>query len=110
MNEMVHYGNRAQCNSRWSDVSRSLPRENANVQTVLTDNMGWTQQDANLTCLKKIGVIKTTEDEMTRKSKTAISKQKVSNFSLLSNLNWYVSTYTVQQIESDDMSPVHWDQ
>jgi hypothetical protein len=28
-------------------------RENADAQATLTDSMGWTQQDAKRTCLKK---------------------------------------------------------
>jgi hypothetical protein len=47
-------------------------RENADAQAELTDRMGWTQQDTKLTCLKKMkkDVIKTTEDEIPRKSET----------------------------------------
>jgi hypothetical protein len=39
-NEKARKGNRSQCNSRRSDVSPSLPRENANAQAASTDNMG----------------------------------------------------------------------
>ena len=39
-NEMAHQGSRVQFNSRWSDVSPSRPRENANAQAVSTDSMG----------------------------------------------------------------------
>ncbi len=34
-NEMAHYSNRDHCNSRWSDVRPSLPRENTDVQAAL---------------------------------------------------------------------------
>jgi hypothetical protein len=37
---MAHKGSRVQFNSRWSDVSPSRPRENANAQAVSTDSMG----------------------------------------------------------------------
>jgi hypothetical protein len=68
-NEMSHKGSRAQCNSRRSDVSPSLPRENANAQTSSMDSMGkMSKMDATLTCFGKSGVIKTTEDEIPQKS------------------------------------------
>jgi hypothetical protein len=37
---MVHQGDRSQYNSSRSDVSPSIPRENANAQSASTDNMG----------------------------------------------------------------------
>ncbi len=50
MNEKTPTDNRSQYNSRRSDVSPSLPRENANAQTASTDNMGKRDEPKRTLC------------------------------------------------------------
>jgi hypothetical protein len=50
MNEKTRKDNRSQCNSRRSDVSPSLQRENTNAQAASTDNMGKRDEPKRTLC------------------------------------------------------------